>query len=162
MLAEKDDWVPRSAAPFISLCLPLSTPATSAEVSNSQSIEQQTGERDQESKPVEEKKSDFANPSIREGPRRPPRSSGMNRSLSDGSALLYDYSMPLLHEEGEQDCNIQRGNAESQSFSKYVSYREHRNNSEDGEVKPKKMGRRAKMLDLGKEWVRNLKRRNVI
>lgn len=151
MLAEKDDWVPRSTAPFISLCLPLSTPIPLAEVSNSHSCEEQTGDKDQESKPVEEKKVDSVKPPIPECARRPPRSSGINRSVSDGSALQYDLSTPLLQDEGEQGCNIHRENAERRSFSKYVSYREHRNNSEDGEAKPKKMGRRAKMLDLGKK-----------
>lgn len=155
MLAEKDDWVPVNAAPL--MWLNRESPSDSAasnEVSQSPSIRQRSGERDQDSKDGKQKKADGGKVA----------SCTLSQS-SEGIVPPNDLKTSLLRNEGTRDLIIQRKeeNPEHLSPSRYVSLKEERNSIEDDDGKSKKTGRRAKMLDLGKKMGEKLeeKRRHL-
>nr|KYP43063.1 Testis-expressed sequence 2 protein [Cajanus cajan] len=129
MLAEKDDWVPRTVAPFIWI---------NQEIGNETSTSIDTNNQ-----PYEEVKA-----------------SSSNSVTLESSSSLEELNTPLLLETTEQNME---NNSESQSQhgSVVMEKRNHSIEQEDG--LPKKMGRRERMLDLGKKMSEKLeeKRRHI-
>ena len=162
MLAEKDDWVPRNAAPL----LWLNREAPSDTLSNDGSKGKRTDDRDLESKEGKLKRVDSGKQSINEESGVIiPSATTIQRSSSEGSVPSQDLKVPLLQNGEAQDLTVPRKleNPESHLPTRYVSLKEEQTNCEDDDSKPKKVGRRARMLDLGKKMGEKLeeKRRHI-
>ncbi|KAH9616691.1 hypothetical protein KSS87_002517 [Heliosperma pusillum] len=157
MLAEKDDWIPRSAAPLMRLNrdTPSDTP-TSNDDSNPESSISKPRDRDLESKPGKPKKFESLK-HVHEDRAQVVPYTAVNRSSSESSIPLDGLLTPLL-QNGEA-----LETSGSHSPSRYVSLREESNSNEDDDVKPKRAGRRSRMLDLGKKMSEKIeeKRRNI-
>lgn len=163
MLGEKDDWVPRNAAPL--MWLNREAPSdTSYEVSR----DKRTEDRDLESKQVKQRKVDSVKQPINEDSGHIASSTTFSRSYSENNVPSQDLKVPLLQIDQARHMRIQRKQenpeCQSPSTSRYVSLREESNNLEDDDLKPKKpVGRKARMFDLGKKMGEKLeeKRRHI-
>ncbi|XP_074280640.1 uncharacterized protein LOC141605664 [Silene latifolia] len=155
MLAEKDDWIPRSAAPLLRRDTPSDTPTSNGD-SNPESSTSKPGDRDLESKPGKPKKFESLKP-VHEDRAQVVPYTAFNRSSSESSIPLDGLQTPLL-----QNGEVLETSG-SHSPSRYVSLREESNSNEDDDGKPKKVGRRSRMLDLGKKMSEKIeeKRRHI-
>lgn len=173
MLAEKDDWVPRNVAPFMWLNYESTgkhATASEAKATLPEEAKSKTETRTETSVGLESKRQ---KPTIK--PSRPPNASDL-----DGSALLpsdkmgaiqnsrslQDLKAPLLAISDPDDGDQQRRKSESEcpSPSRSLVLRERQNpDTEEEDSKTKKVGRRARMLDLGKKMGEKIeeKRRHI-
>ncbi|KAL9224348.1 hypothetical protein vseg_000391 [Gypsophila vaccaria] len=180
MLAEKDDWIPRSAAPLLRVNrVSSSETIASNEDSNSQSSKPKAADRDLDSKIVKQKKADSLKQPIHEDKGQIVPFSAMNRSLSESTIPSDELRAPLIQNGEAQDCIVKRREETSESHSpsrtvsspsrtvsspsRYVSLKEESNTNEDDDGKPKKGGRKSRMFDLGKRMGEKIeeKRRHI-
>ncbi|KAL2930441.1 Uncharacterized protein RDABS01_035851 [Bienertia sinuspersici] len=163
MLAEKDDWVPRNAAPLMWL-----NRESPPDIPLSESRDKRVVDRDQESKQGKQKKCDSVKQLMNEDSGQIFPSTTITRSSSESGVPIHDLKSPLLQNEDAREM-VLHGNQENlqgqlPSTSRYVSLREQRNNVEDDDAVSKKpVGRKARMFDLGKKMGEKLeeKRRHI-
>lgn len=182
MLAEKDDWVPRKAAPFIWLN---QEPAPSLEklYSSSQPVDVRPKIPTQESsRDHPESRHQKPKPAKSEQTQTTAGTSSSSDTSSDAASIprqsrsLQDLTTPLLvtNDEDREDhaesreiaVNESPGTSVSESPTRSVSMSSigsssNLNVEDDG--RPKRMGRRARMLDLGKKMGEKIeeKRRHI-
>ncbi|KDP46473.1 hypothetical protein JCGZ_08445 [Jatropha curcas] len=171
MLAEKNDWVPQTVAPFIWL----NREATSEHASASEAVSSRSDEAklkeeahrrasncDTESSHLKSKNVECSQRSISASSDTLESSSSSAKPSIESSKSLQELTSPLLASFEPQDiCNQSR---ESQSPSRSLTTAEKQNHAvEDDDSRPKRMGRRARMLDLGKKMGEKLeeKRRHI-
>lgn len=157
MLAEKDDWVPCKVAPFIWI--------------NLEAASDPNMTRDPSSQPVEVKtKNESGRGTSKEHPEskhEKPKSSELDKKpLTEPSDSLQELQTALLrNDEPQETCWSNRGeNPYCQSSSGSEVTSEEQNYAiEESDSRPKRMGRKARMLDLGKKMGEKLeeKRRNI-
>ncbi|KAK9697072.1 hypothetical protein RND81_08G012800 [Saponaria officinalis] len=166
MLAEKDDWIPRSAAPLfrVNRVSPSET-TTSNEDSNPQPSKPKTADRDLDSKLVKPKKADSFKQPVHEDQGQIVPFSAMGSSSSQPNPSSDELRAPLLQNGESLDCSVKRREetSESHSPSRYVSLKEESNSNDDDDAKPKKAGRKSRMFDLGKRMGEKIeeKRRHI-
>ncbi|XVE89407.1 hypothetical protein DITRI_Ditri19aG0199200 [Diplodiscus trichospermus] len=137
MLAEKDDWVARKVAPFIWL--------------NQEAVTDNNIVREAQGPQTESKAKETSSPGV---------------SSSTKSKSYQDLKTPLLatdepHEACQQD---REETSDCQSLSRSLTESERQIDVlDENDSRPKKMGRRARMLDLGKKMGEKLeeKRRHI-
>lgn len=140
MLAEKNDWVPRTLAPFI--WLNRETTSDSATSSETSQIDEVKAKHDPE---IERSKTE-------QFKLIPESSNVLQRSLSSPQQLLegincsQELPSPLLGYESKETAQRSRELA----FRSLTQAEKPINGSED-DMRPKRTGRRARMLDLGKK-----------
>ncbi|XWS11500.1 hypothetical protein CRYUN_Cryun37aG0003700 [Craigia yunnanensis] len=170
MLAEKDDWVPRKVAPFIWLNQEAVTDnsnvreAVGPQLTESKAKEnsRRTSSAHPESKLLKPNVDSFQPPVI-DSVAMPSSSSTVS---STRSKSVQDLKTPLLatdkpHEACQQNIDE---TSDSQSLSRSLSEFERQSDViDENDSRPKKIGRRARMLDLGKKMGEKLeeKRRNI-
>ncbi|KAE8658720.1 pentatricopeptide repeat-containing protein [Hibiscus syriacus] len=155
MLAEKDDWVPRKDAPFIWL---------NQEATADNNIEAKENCRKTSNSHPESK-----NPKPKEDSSREPvaDSEAMPSSSSSGkSRSLQDLRTPLLATDEPHETHQQNREETSDSVSVSRSLTESERQSDvgdDNDSRPKKTGRRARMMDLTKKMGEKLeeKKRHI-
>uniref|UniRef100_A0A2P2MPT4 SMP-LTD domain-containing protein n=1 Tax=Rhizophora mucronata TaxID=61149 RepID=A0A2P2MPT4_RHIMU len=174
MLAEKNDWVPWKVAPFIWLNREVAsenvTPhdAFSPQPDEATSKIEATGATSTDNAESKHKKvstSQYSTQAIS----NPPDASAYSLSSSQpmqSSKSLQELETPLLASTDLQEtCGQNRGYIpECQSPSSALIHVEKQNNAfEEDDARPKRIGRRAKMLDLGKKMGEKLeeKRRHI-
>ncbi|CBI26392.3 unnamed protein product, partial [Vitis vinifera] len=150
MLAEKDDWVQRNVAPFIWINQEAVTDAnTMRDVPSSQPVE--SGEY--VTKPVSEPSDALSSLNSDD------LSTLRSRSLQESQTAL------LRNDEPQETCQSSRWESlDCQSLSgSEVTAEEQNHTIEESDTRPKRMGRKARMLDLGKKMGEKLeeKRRNI-
>ncbi|XP_077221495.1 uncharacterized protein LOC143855161 [Tasmannia lanceolata] len=163
MLAEKDDWVPRNVAPFIWLhqetCDPAGRDASNKESRHSSSNPTE-GENTAKLKDVISSQRPPSEPSSesvsssRNGP--------SSNDLSIHRNAVEDLRVPLLESDETQESNGQSGLDNPEYSSRAIVTREVQ--APIGEdMKAKKIGRRARMMDLGKKMSEKLeeKKRHI-
>ncbi|KAL5747019.1 hypothetical protein ACOSQ2_024316 [Xanthoceras sorbifolium] len=147
MLAEKDDWVPQNVAPFIWRSQEaISDNTTACESSSSQAGESKT-------------KIDATRALSMPPERSTDRSIQHSKSLQNLNTPLLASDVPQESHESKKK-NVQ----ECESPSRSSTQSEKQNYTSDEEdSRPKKLGRRARMLDLGKKMGEKLeeKRRHI-
>ena len=177
MMAEKDDWVPRDIAPFMWLNQGASDNKASCENQSSHPVEaknrseatkttstDQQGIEDKRPKNAESSQShsDLSNAS------KPSSSTTNPARATKKTSDENEMKVPLLENDKAVE-NFQQRNREyaqenhspSRSTSSLSSGQESYNAEED--EKPKRIGRRARMLEIGKKMGEKLeeKRRNI-
>ncbi|XP_022716493.1 testis-expressed protein 2-like [Durio zibethinus] len=171
MLAEKDDWVPRKVAPFIWLNQEavsdnnIVREALGHQLSDSKAKEngRKSSSSHQESKHLKPKVDSFQPPII-ESVAMPSSSAVISSSI--GSKSSQDLRTPLLTTDEPHDTSQQNREETSGSQSLSRALTEFGRPSDvvdENDPRPKKMGRRARMLDLGKKMGEKLeeKRRHI-
>ncbi|XP_022723416.1 testis-expressed protein 2-like [Durio zibethinus] len=171
MLAEKDDWVPRKVAPYIWL--------NQEAVADNNIVREALGPQLTESKAKENSRSSSSHPESKHlkpnadsfqlpviEPKAIP-SSGSEVSSSSSSTVrnksLQDLKTPLLATDEAGQQNRQEA-LDSQSLSRSLTEVERLSDViDENDSRAKKMGRRARMLDLGKKMGEKLeeKRRHI-
>ncbi|EOY25589.1 Integral membrane protein conserved region (DUF2404), putative [Theobroma cacao] len=154
MLAEKDDWVPKKVAPFIWL--------NQEAVTDNNIVREAQGPQLTESKAKENRRTsdsehqqpkvDSLQPPVVECAAMPSSSSVDSSSIRSKS--LQDLRTPLLAtDEPHEACQENREEAsDSESLSRpLVEFERQSDVIDDNDSRPKKMGRKARMLDLGKK-----------
>ncbi|OMO82623.1 hypothetical protein COLO4_22901 [Corchorus olitorius] len=170
MLAEKDDWVPRKVAPFIWLNQEAVTDnnvareALAPQLTESKAKEnsKRTSSSPPESK-HQQPKVDSSQPKVVESVAE---SSASSVDSSKRNKSSQDLTTPLLttDEPHEADQLHREESSESQSLSRSLTEFDRRSDvNEENDSRPKKIGRRARMLDLGKKMGEKFeeKRRNI-
>lgn len=170
MLAEKDDWVPREAAPFIWINKePVVAPTSVPEVPRTQPSESTqlqeaskvTGINHSEGKHNKAKKVEFVDQPNNEsstlslGP--------MNRSTLNEDPLQ-ESRTPMLKNDEHEETSEKEENPESQSTSRSLVVKDEQNHTNEGDdSRLRKLGTRARMLGLGKKMGEKLeeKRRHL-
>lgn len=181
MLAEKDDWLPQNAAPFIrissqeamNLTAPRVDPAAPLGDPNPKpnslpSTVTKPIHPDDRSEKVKDVVYVQKPPESETGASRSASSTGSSfygDARSDPSSTGEELSAPLLRSSGTQDDGRSQSRADSsvRTASSGSAMEEPSSAlSEDG-AKPKRAGRRARMMDLGKKMGEKLeeKRRNI-
>ncbi|GMI81921.1 hypothetical protein like AT1G17820 [Hibiscus trionum] len=143
MLAEKDDWVPRKVAPFIWLNQEAATDNNTEAKENSR----KTSSSHPESKNPKPKIDPFQAPGTESEAVPSSSSSAKSRSLQD-------LRTPLLATEEPRETRQQNREETSDSLSVSRSLAESERQSDvgdDNDSRPKKTGRRARMMDLTKK-----------
>ncbi|EEF36785.1 uncharacterized protein LOC8286476 [Ricinus communis] len=175
MLAEKNDWAPRTVAPFMWLNREASCDqATSNETLGSQLDEAKTKEEayrrassnDSESKNLKVQNIECTQQSISDSSDTLESSLSSTKPSIQNSKSLQELTSPLLTSyEPQETCEQSRGcTSECQSPSRSLIHAEkHNHAAEEDDSRPKRMGRRARMLDLGKKMGEKLeeKRRHI-
>ncbi|KAG6742292.1 hypothetical protein POTOM_055582 [Populus tomentosa] len=170
MLAEKNDWVPRNAAPFIWI-------NQEAASDNAAALELLNSQLDTKTKIEAGRETSYNHPESKHQKTRnaenvqPPYSDSSDDLSSNKPSMKNDKSSqdltsPLLaNSEAQETGQNSSGYAsESQSPSRsLISLEKQTRSVEEDDSRPKKMGRRAKMLDLGKKMGEKFeeKRRNI-
>lgn len=167
MMAEKDDWVPKKVAPFMWLNQDaINDPILGREVTTSQSSEAKSKTEvsrgtssDPESKHQKPKNSESINESS-------DVLSSSSSSSVHSSGTLQELRAPLLrNDEPQETCKQVEGIPDSQSTPRSMIPFEKQDSTttEEDDSRNKRMGRRARMLDLGKKMGEKLeeKRRNI-
>lgn len=171
MLAEKNDWVPRNVAPFIWI-------NQEAASDNAAALELLNSQLDAKTKIEVGRETSYNHPESKHQKTRnaenvqPPYSDSSDDLSSNKPSMKNDKSSqdltsPLLanSEAPETGQNSSGYASESQSPSRSLISLEKQTRSveEEDDSRPKKMGRRAKMLDLGKKMGEKFeeKRRNI-
>lgn len=171
MLAEKNDWVPRNVAPFIWI-------NQEAASDNAAALELLNSQLDAKTKIEAGRETSYNHPESKHQKTRnaenvqPPYSDSSDDLSSNKPSMKNDKSSqdltsPLLaNSEAQETGQNSSGYAsESQSPSRSLISLEKQTRSveEEDDSRPKKMGRRAKMLDLGKKMGEKFeeKRRNI-
>lgn len=170
MLAEKDDWVPRKAAPFMWI---KQEPATTRDGNSSQSVEEKfipEAKRGplNSSLADRQKKTDKAGHLIQENESTDQQSSSSApvHHLTSTEYSSHELRTPLL-ETDELDETIQRDTdekSENGSSSQSITLTGQRNdNAEDDDSRPKRIGTKARMLVFGKKMGEKLeeKRKHI-
>ncbi|XVF26310.1 hypothetical protein REPUB_Repub14bG0005200 [Reevesia pubescens] len=167
MLAEKDDWVPRKVAPFIWLNQETVTDnnlVLEAQLTESKSKE--NSRRTLSSHPERKHLKpnvDSSQPPVIESVAIPSSSSTVSSSI--GSKSLQDIRTPLLasYEPHETCQQIREETSDSPSLSRSLTEFERQSDVVDENDSRPKMGRRARMVDLGKKMGEKLeeKRRHI-
>ncbi|XP_031247287.1 testis-expressed protein 2-like [Pistacia vera] len=174
MLAEKDDWVPRSVAPFIRLSQEASSDHTSASESFiSQSGEEKTKTATKATS-IDHPESKHQNPKNIDCIQQSstvPRIVSMPSTTSAVSSILNNKSLqelrtPLLESDEVQETDQQKKEEipDCQSSPRSLPLLEKLSSAVDeDDSRPKKGGRKARMLDLGKKMGEKLeeKRRHI-
>ncbi|KAF5445304.1 hypothetical protein F2P56_034364 [Juglans regia] len=164
MIADKDDWVSKNIAPFIWLHQEvISDPTTGLEVTTSQPTEgklkteaSKGTSSDPECKHTKLKNAESINES----------SDGLEISTrARSSRNLQELRTPLLgNDEPQETCKQVEEVPKHQSYSRSVTLIDKQNSTTEGDdLRQKRMGRRARMLDLGKKVGEKLeeKRRHI-
>ncbi|KAJ6867742.1 hypothetical protein NC652_038825 [Populus alba x Populus x berolinensis] len=170
MLAEKNDWVPRNVAPFIWI-------NQEAASDNAAALELLNSQLDAKTKIEAGRETSYNHPESKHQKTRnaenvqPPYSDSSDDLSSNKPSMKNDKSSqdltsPLLanSEAPETGQNSSGYASESQSPSRtLISLEKQTRSVEEDDSRPKKMGRRAKMLDLGKKMGEKFeeKRRNI-
>lgn len=174
MLAEKDDWVPRNVAPFIWISQEaVIDPNTMRDYPHSQSVEVKTKNESSrgttkdhlESKHEKPKCGDYVTKPVGEPSdalsslNSDDLSTLRSRSLQESQTTLLRNDEPL---ETRQSSRGENPDCLSLSGSE-VTAEEPNHTIEESDTRPKRMGRKARMLDLGKKMGEKLeeKRRNI-
>lgn len=175
MLAEKDDWVPRSVAPFIWHSQEASSDHTSASESFiSQSGEAKTKMEATKATSIDHPESKLQNPKnidcIQQSPTVPkivsmPATASAVPSIQN-SKSLQELRTPLLESDEAQETGQQKKEEipDCQSLPRSLALLEKQSYAvEEDDSRPKKGGRKARMLDLGKKMGEKLeeKRRHI-
>ncbi|KAF5730410.1 hypothetical protein HS088_TW20G00783 [Tripterygium wilfordii] len=160
MLAEMDDWVPRKAAPFMWLNQEAVSDHTAHEAFSSlQPVESETKNETSrgtstdhgESKLKKEKNVDcLQQPTIDSS-----NASGSSLSSRKGDSKFLQLKTPLfVGDKTEEMCEENIGETSSENQDYII---------EEDDLRPKKIGRKARMLDLGKKMGEKLgeKRRHL-
>ncbi|XVF75006.1 hypothetical protein PTKIN_Ptkin13bG0154600 [Pterospermum kingtungense] len=171
MLAEKDDWVPRKVAPYIWL--------NQEAVADNNIVREGLGPQLTESKAKENSsRASSSNPESKHlkpnvDSVQPPAiepvampSSSPAVSSSARSMSLQDLKTPLLEtDEPHETCQQNReATSDSKSLSRSLTEFDRQSDvMDENDSRPKKVGRRARMLDLGKKMGEKLeeKRRHI-
>ncbi|CAK7338642.1 unnamed protein product [Dovyalis caffra] len=174
MLAEKNDWVPRNVAPFIWINQEAASDnATALELLNSQidaktkiEVGKGTSYEHPESKHKKTRNTENAQPPLSDYSDALPRPLSSNKPSMKNDKSSQDLTSPLLaNGEAEETGQQSSGSiSESQSPSRSLIPLEKQTLAvEEDDSRPKKMGRRAKMFDLGKKMGEKLeeKRRHI-
>lgn len=167
MMAEKDDWMPKKAAPFIWLRQEaINDPTTEHEITMSQPTEAKT-KTQASSETTRFLESKHKNPnnaeSICEASDELETSTSGDLS-ADRSRSLQELQTPLLgNDEPQETCNQVEEASDCRSSSRSVLFEKQDSTMEEDDLKPKRMGRRARMLDIGKKMSEKLeeKRRHI-
>lgn len=159
MLADKDDWAPRTAAPFIWLNQETTKDSTSVHdkpspegKSKSESSSQSSSNHSESRREKKINEIESSQLAIRKSVDAPVPKSSSTGSLKE-SGSVSDLSTPLItRNESPEGSTRDREVPLSESLSRYSSLSESQNvNSEDDDSRHKRMGKRARMLDLGKK-----------
>ncbi|KAL9381598.1 hypothetical protein Peur_027255 [Populus x canadensis] len=174
MLAEKNDWVPRNVAPFIWINQEAASDnVTALELLNSQldaktKIEagRETSYDHPESKHQKTRNAENVQPPYSDSSDDLTQALSSNKPSMKNDKSSQDLISPLLaNSEAQETGQNSSGYAsESQSPSRsLISLEKQTRSVEEDDSRPKKMGRRAKMLDLGKKMGEKFeeKRRNI-
>ena len=174
MLAEKDDWVQRNVAPFIWINQEAVTDAnTMRDVPSSQPVEVKTKNESSRGTTKDHPESKYENPKSGEYVTKPvsePSDALSSLNFDDLSTLrsrsLQESQTALLrNDEPQETCQSSRWESlDCQSLSgSEVTAEEQNHTIEESDTRPKRMGRKARMLDLGKKMGEKLeeKRRNI-
>ncbi|KAF9664272.1 hypothetical protein SADUNF_Sadunf17G0138800 [Salix dunnii] len=162
MLAEKNDWVPQNVAPFIWINQEAATDnATALELLNSQLDAKTKSEAGRgtsydhpESKNKKTRNAENVQPPFSDSSDASTGASSSNKSSMKNDKSLQDLTSPLLANSEAQETGQNSSGyvSESQSPSRsLISLEKQAHAVEEVDSRPKKMGRRAKMLDLGKK-----------
>ncbi|XP_050203515.1 uncharacterized protein LOC126653623 [Mercurialis annua] len=171
MLAEKDDWVPRTVAPFMWL----NREASSDQATSSESLSAQFDEtkikvsqrkassNDPESQHLKTKNLECTQQSISESSEA---SESSTKSSIQSSKSLQELTSPLLVGYDQQETSERNRGciSQCQSPSRSIVTVEKQNCAvEEEDSRSKRMGRRARMVDLGKKMGEKLeeKRRHI-
>ena len=166
MLAEKDDWVPRNVAPFIWVKQEVvADPNATRDVPSSQPVEVKTKNETGRGTSKDDPESKHEKPKNSESLMKPVAEasdslSGLNsddRSLQESQTAMNDETTT---QETWQSNSGEIPYCQSWSGSEVTS---EELAIEDSDTRPKRMGRKARMLDLGKKMGEKLeeKRRNI-
>ncbi|KAG8660137.1 hypothetical protein MANES_02G118200v8 [Manihot esculenta] len=172
MLAEKDDWIPRKVAPFMWLSREATSDhATAREVDGSQpdkakseaAPHRRASKNDPENKHL---KAECSQQSFSDYSDAVESSLSSTKPSTQSSNFSQELTDPLLASYEPQAISQQsKGMSERQSPSRSLVDAEKQNHSavEEDDSKLKRMGRRARMLDLGKKMGDKLeeKRRHI-
>ncbi|KAJ9146815.1 hypothetical protein P3X46_029039 [Hevea brasiliensis] len=175
MLAEKNDWVPRTVAPFMWLNREAASDhATACEAHGSEPDEAKPKEEahrrasnnDPESKHLKTKNPECSQQSISDSSDAVESALSCTKPSMQSSKFSQELTSPLLASYEPQEISQQsRGCiSERQSLSRSLAQVEKQNQTvEENDSRPKRMGRRARMLDLGKKMGDKLeeKRRHI-
>ncbi|KAM7479542.1 hypothetical protein LguiA_027755 [Lonicera macranthoides] len=170
MLAEKDDWVPREAAPFIWINKePVVAPTSVPEVPRTQPSESTqlqeaskvTGINHSEVKHNKAKKVEFVDQPNNES--STPSLGPTNQSTLNEDPLQ-ESRTPMLKNDQHEETSEKEENPESQSTSRSLVMTDEQNHTNEGDdSRLRKVGTRARMLGLGKKMGEKLeeKRRHL-
>lgn len=163
MIADKDDWVSKEVAPFMWL--------------HQEVINDPTSRHEVITSPAEGKKTEASRGSSLSDPEckhKKPMNAELVDESSDGLAIstrvhssgtLQELSIPLLgNDEPQETCKQVEEVPKHQSYSRSVTVIDKQDSSTEGDdLRQKRMGRRARMLDLGKKVGEKLeeKRRHI-
>uniref|UniRef100_F6HE73 Uncharacterized protein n=1 Tax=Vitis vinifera TaxID=29760 RepID=F6HE73_VITVI len=174
MLAEKDDWVQRNVAPFIWINQEAVTDAnTMRDVPSSQPVEVKTKNESSRGTTKDHPESKYEKPKSGEYVTKPVSepSDALSSLNSDDLSTLRSRSLQesqtalLRNDEPQETCQSSRWESlDCQSLSgSEVTAEEQNHTIEESDTRPKRMGRKARMLDLGKKMGEKLeeKRRNI-
>lgn len=174
MLAEKDDWVQRNVAPFIWINQEAVTDAnTMRDVPSSQPVEVKTKNESSRGTTKDHPESKYEKPKSGEYVTKPVSepSDALSSLNSDDLSTLRSRSLQesqtalLRNDEPQETCQSSRSESlDCQSLSgSEVTAEEQNHTIEESDTRPKRMGRKARMLDLGKKMGEKLeeKRRNI-
>ncbi|XP_065877433.1 uncharacterized protein [Euphorbia lathyris] len=170
MLAEKNDWVPRTVAPYIWLNRETTSDgATACEVAHASQTDEVKAKEESlvgttsnapEMKHSKTEKSECTQQAIRESSDALQSPLSSPKALIQGSKSLQELTSPLLgSSESKETCEQSRELASSS----LIQAEKQNNGSEEDELRPKRTGRKARMLDLGKKMGEKLeeKRRHI-
>lgn len=170
MLAEKDDWVPRKVAPFLWLNQESANdPIVIREVPNYQPCEEKTKTeaiREASSDHTQSKHQRLKNAQSIQHISESSDEASSSTNPSAMSSALEESRIPLLgnDEPRETEKHLTEEVTENQSAPRSLSMLDKLYATvEEDEARPKRMGRRARMLDLGKKMGEKLeeKRRHI-
>ncbi|KAG0473266.1 hypothetical protein HPP92_015123, partial [Vanilla planifolia] len=175
MLAEKDDWVPREVAPFVWIKQEaMDTNMQEVDLNNPPGHSKTKPKSTNETKPSSldlvdrtEKIKDVVyvhqppdDPSLKAVSSSSPGDTMSGNSHASSPAITSELTMPLLRTEGTQESNNQ-SRVESSRATSFGD--ELASVSSEEDAKPKRIGRRARMMDLGRKMGEKLeeKRRHI-
>ncbi|XP_040998416.1 uncharacterized protein LOC121244416 isoform X2 [Juglans microcarpa x Juglans regia] len=164
MIADKDDWVSKNIAPFIRLHQEvINDPTTGLEVTTSQPTE---GKLKTEASKGTSSDPECKNTKLKNAESINESSDGLEISTrACSSRSLQELRTPLLgNDEPQETCKQIEEVPKHQSYSRSVTSIDKQDNTTEGDdLRQKRMGRRARMLDLGKKVGEKLeeKRRHI-
>ncbi|XP_059647240.1 uncharacterized protein LOC132293685 [Cornus florida] len=166
MLAEKDDWAPKKVAPFIwinqeAVADPAESEGKHEKAKKVECVQGESLDKHASSSPVHEKAKKVEPVQRASSDKHASSSVPSNQSVCN-SKSMQELSTPLLRNDEPQDIfqwRKEENSDGSQSSSRSMSFTE----NQEVDARPKRVGRKARMLDLGKKMGEKLdeKRRNI-
>ncbi|XP_038893872.1 uncharacterized protein LOC120082676 [Benincasa hispida] len=176
MMAEKDDWVPRDVAPFMWLNQGATDNKTSCENQRSHPVEAKNRSEASKTTSTDQQGIEHKRPKNIESSQphidllnvsKPSSSIANPAPATEKTSDENEMEVPLLENDKAVEIFLQNREfaQENQSPSRSISSLsgQENHNAEEDEAKPRRIGRRARMLEIGKKMGEKLeeKRRNI-